>query len=155
MKVNIKPEDQRLKIMELKAELHKHVNLTDAKIIVSGGHGVGSKEGFGLLEELAGLLGAEVAGTRIAIEEGWLAPDRQVGQTGKSVSPELYIACGISGAIQHCAGMLGSKTIVAINTDPAAPIFSIADFAINEDLFKVIPELINTLKEREAGACSA
>jgi electron transfer flavoprotein alpha subunit/NAD-dependent dihydropyrimidine dehydrogenase PreA subunit len=149
LKVNIKSEDRRLNVVELKKELHKHVNLTEARIIVSGGHGVGSKEGFGLLEELAGLLGAEVAGTRIAVEEGWLTPDRQVGQTGKSVCPELYIACGISGAIQHSAGMLGSKTIVAINTDPAAPIFSIADFAINEDLFKVIPELIAALKVKE------
>ena len=151
LEVNIKSEDRRLNVLELKKELHKHVNLTDARIIVSGGHGVGSKEGFGLLEELAGLLGAEVAGTRIAVEEGWLTPDRQVGQTGKSVCPELYIACGISGAIQHSAGMLGSKTIVAINTDPAAPIFAIADFAINEDLFKVIPELIAALKVKEDG----
>jgi electron transfer flavoprotein alpha subunit/NAD-dependent dihydropyrimidine dehydrogenase PreA subunit len=149
LKVNIKPEDQRFNVLELKKELYKHVNLTDARIIVAGGHGVGSKDGFGLLEELAGLLGAEVAGTRIAVEEGWLPQDRQVGQTGKSVSPELYIACGISGAIQHSAGMLGSKTIVAINTDPAAPIFSITDFAINEDLFKVVPELIAALKTKE------
>ncbi len=149
LQVNIRPEDRRLNILELKKELYKHVNLTDARIIVAGGHGVGSKDGFGLLEELAGLLGAEVAGTRIAVEEGWLPQDRQVGQTGRSVSPELYIACGISGAIQHAAGMMGSKTIVAVNTDPAAPIFAIADFAITEDLFKVIPELITALKMKE------
>jgi electron transfer flavoprotein alpha subunit/NAD-dependent dihydropyrimidine dehydrogenase PreA subunit len=149
LQVNIKPGDRRLNILELKKELYKHVNLTDARIIVAGGHGVGSKDGFGLLEELAGLLGAEVAGTRIAVEEGWLPQDRQVGQTGKSVSPELYIAFGISGAIQHAAGMMGSKTIVAVNTDPAAPIFSIADFTINEDLFKVVPELIAALKSKE------
>ena len=146
MKVNIRPEDQRLRILELKRELRKIVDLTEARIIVSGGYGVGSKEGFKLLEELAGQLGAEVAGTRTAVEEGWITPDRQIGQTGKSVHPDLYIACGISGAIQHLSGIVWSKTIVAINTNPAAPIFTIADIAITEDLFKVIPELIAVLK---------
>jgi electron transfer flavoprotein alpha subunit len=154
VKVGLRPEDARLQVLELKKELRKKVDLTEAKIIVSGGNGVGSKEGFHLLEELAGLLGAEVGGTRIAVEEGWITQDRQVGQTGQSVCPDLYIACGISGAIQHRSGMAGAKTIVAINSDPNAPIFQIADIAINADMFKVLPELINCLRpgnDREAG----
>jgi electron transfer flavoprotein alpha subunit len=148
LKVNLRPEDTRLEILELKKELHKRVDLSDAKIIVSGGNGVGSKDGFRLIEALAELLGAEVGGTRIAVEEGWITQDRQVGQTGQSVCPDLYIACGISGAIQHRSGMAGAKTIVAINTDPNAPIFTIADIAIVGDLYRVVPELIAALKER-------
>jgi electron transfer flavoprotein alpha subunit/NAD-dependent dihydropyrimidine dehydrogenase PreA subunit len=146
IKVNLKAEDARLQIVELRKEAHKKVDLTEAKIIVAGGNGVGSKDGFRMLEELAALLGAEVGGTRIAAESGWITSDRQVGQTGQSVCPELYIACGISGAIQHRSGMAGAKTIVAINSDPNAPIFQIADIAINADLYKVVPELINALK---------
>jgi len=148
LEVRIAPRDLDVHIVELKKDAHKRVDLTEAKMIVAGGNGVGSREGFRLLEELAALLGAEVAGTRITVEEGWITPDRQVGQTGQSVCPELYIACGISGAIQHRSGMAGAKTIVAINTDPAAPIFSIADIAIVDDLNKVVPEMIKALKER-------
>jgi electron transfer flavoprotein alpha subunit/NAD-dependent dihydropyrimidine dehydrogenase PreA subunit len=146
LQVKTAPKDFRLQVLELKKLVHKRVDLTEAKIIVAGGNGVGSKEGFKLLEDLAAILGAEVAGTRITVEEGWITQDRQVGQTGQSVCPELYIACGISGAIQHRSGMAGAKTIVAINTDPAAPIFSIADIAIVDDLHKVVPELIKVLK---------
>jgi len=147
MGVKIVPKDLRLQVLELKAHVHKKVDLTEAKIIVAGGNGVGSREGFKLLEELAAVLGAEVAGTRITVEEGWITQDRQVGQTGQSVRPELYIACGISGAIQHRSGMSGTRTIVAINNDPNAPIFSIADIAIVDDLHKVVPEIIKALKE--------
>jgi electron transfer flavoprotein alpha subunit len=153
LKVDLRPGDARLSVLELKKEVGKRIDLTEAKIIVSGGNGVGSKEGFGLIEALAGVLRAEVAGTRIAVEEGWIAQDRQVGQTGQSVCPDLYIACGISGAIQHRSGMAGAKTIVAINSDPNAPIFTIADIAIVGDLFKVIPELVAALKERRVGRC--
>jgi electron transfer flavoprotein alpha subunit len=145
--VKMVPKDLRLQVLELKAHVHKKVDLSEAKIIVAGGNGVGSREGFKLLEELAAVLGAEVAGTRITVEEGWITQDRQVGQTGQSVRPELYIACGISGAIQHRSGMSGARTIVAINNDPNAPIFSIADIAIVDDLHKVVPEIIKALKE--------
>lgn len=146
--VKPQPRDLRLLVLELRKEGHKRVDLAEAKSIVAGGNGVGSREGFKLLEELAAILDAEVAGTRIAAESGWITPDRQVGQTGQSVSPELYIACGISGAIQHRSGMAGARTIVAINTDPNAPIFSIADIAIVDDLYKVVPEMIKALKQR-------
>jgi len=146
----IAPRDLALEVLELKKETAHKVNLTEAKIIVAGGNGVGSKEGFRHLEELAKLLGAEVGGTRIAVEEGWITQDRQVGQTGQSVSPELYFACGISGAIQHRSGMAGSKTIVAVNSDPNAPIFGIADIGMVGDLHKVIPEMIKAIKERRS-----
>ncbi|MGQ9583676.1 MAG: FAD-binding protein [Thermoplasmatota archaeon] len=144
--------DLRVEVVEVRREGRKRVDLSEARVIVAGGNGVGSKEGFRLLEELAELLGGEVAGTRIAVEEGWVTPDRQVGQTGQSVHPDLYIACGISGAIQHRSGMAGSRTIVAINTDPSAPIFQVADIAIHDDLFKVVPEIIGALRtQRGAG----
>lgn len=118
------------------------VNLEDAKIIVAGGRGVGSKENFKLIEELANVIGAELGGSRITIELNWLDPDRQIGQTGVTVSPKLYIACGISGAIQHIVGMENSEVIVAINKDPSAPIFNVAHYGIVGDLNEVIPILI-------------
>ncbi|NVM43696.1 MAG: electron transfer flavoprotein subunit alpha, partial [Candidatus Lokiarchaeota archaeon] len=110
------------------------VNLEDAKIIVAGGRGVGSKENFKLIEDLANALGAELGGSRITIELNWLEPDRQIGQTGVTVSPKLYIACGISGAIQHIVGMENSGVIVAINKDPSAPIFNVAHYGIVGDI---------------------
>jgi len=123
----------------------KTVNIKDADIIVAGGAGVGSKENFALIEELANLLGGEVGATRAAVDAGWALHERQIGQTGATVKPELYIACGISGAVQHRVGMLGSKKIIAINTDPNAPIFRFADYRIVGDLTKVIPKLIKVL----------
>ncbi|MBR2363588.1 MAG: electron transfer flavoprotein subunit alpha/FixB family protein, partial [Lentisphaeria bacterium] len=124
------------------------VNLKGAQIIVAGGYGVGSKENFKLIRDLADALGGEVAASRAAVDAGWISHDYQVGQTGVTVRPKLYIACGISGSVQHCAGMSESKKIIAINTDPGAPIFSVAHYGIIGDLNSVIPMMIKAFKAK-------
>ena len=139
------PGDLAVKLVEILAEQKEAVDFHQAKIIVAGGRGVGGAEGFKLLEELASALGAELGGTRVAVEEGWIPDERQIGQTGQTVRPELYIACGISGAIQHRAGILDSRYIAAINRDPDAPIFGISDFRLVGDLFKIVPALTRAL----------
>ncbi|MEJ2250984.1 MAG: FAD-binding protein [Candidatus Lokiarchaeota archaeon] len=142
-----KKQDSVNKILKIIDKKKVSVNLEEAEIIVAGGRGVGSKENFEIIRELAEVLGAEVAGSRVTIELGWIDQDRQVGQTGKTVSPKLYIACGISGAIQHLVGMQNSEIIVAINKDPNAPIFEVAHYGIVADLHEVIPVLIERVKK--------
>jgi electron transfer flavoprotein alpha subunit len=143
----VEEKDSVSKIVKVISKTKTSVNLEDANFIVAGGRGVGSREGFRIIEELAEVLDAELGGSRITVELNWLDPDRQIGQTGKTVSPKLYIACGISGAIQHIVGMQNSEIIVAINKDANAPIFNVAHYGIVGDLFTIIPVIIKELKK--------
>jgi electron transfer flavoprotein alpha subunit len=137
----------RTKLLDLIRDVSETIKLDEADIIVSGGRGLGKPENFKLLQELAKVLGAALGSSRPPVDEGWIPYSHQVGQTGKTVSPKVYIACGISGSVQHMAGMQTSETIIAINSDPDAPIFGIATYGIVGDLFKVVPVLIDKLKK--------
>ena len=147
VEVKLADSDIRTKVLEIVKAKKDIIDIAEADFIVSGGRGVGSKENFKLLEELAEALEGTVAGSRAAVESGWIEGAYQVGQTGKTVRPQIYIACGISGAIQHVAGMQDSDLIIAVNKDDSAPIMKIADYAIVGDLTKVVPELIAQVRE--------
>lgn len=152
IKVEFTADDMQVEVLEMVKEDKKQVNIEDAEILVSVGRGIGSKENLDKVNDLAKALKAEVSGSRAVIDNGWLDKDRQVGQTGKTVRPKLYLACGISGAIQHLSGMEDSEYIVAINKNPEAPIFNTADLGIVGDINKIIPELINELKKEQEGS---
>lgn len=148
IKINADNIKSRTKVVEtVKEASETALNLQEASIIVAGGRGVGGPKGFEILFELAEALGASIAASRAAVDEGWIPYRHQVGQTGKTVGPKLYIACGISGAVQHLVGMQSSDIIIAINKNPEAPIFNIANFGIVGDLFELIPLLTKKIKE--------
>ena len=149
-KVDFVPADMNVEIIEEVKETRKTVDITDAKVLVSGGRGIGSPEFVPVLQEAADVLGGIVSGSRPVIEAGWLSKERQVGQTGKTVRPNLYLACGISGAIQHVAGMESSEVVISINKDDNAAIFSVSDLGVVGDVKVILPKLIEAIKKVKA-----
>jgi len=150
VKVELKPEDIRTKPLELFKEAKSAVDLTQAPLIVAIGRGIKAPENIAKAEALAKVLGAELAASRPICDEGWLPMERQIGSSGQTVAPKLYLALGISGAIQHVVGMKGSRTIVAVNKDQKAPIFEIADYGIVADIFEIMPALTEELQKTKA-----
>ena len=146
-KVDLTPNDRFVEILEVVKSVSTIVDIAEAKILVSGGRGVGGPENFALLDDLAEVLGGTVSCSRAVVDSGWKPKDLQVGQTGKTVRPNVYFAIGISGAIQHVAGMEESDIIIAINKDPDAPIFDVADYGIVGDALKILPKLTEAIKE--------
>ncbi|EOU1463374.1 electron transfer flavoprotein subunit alpha/FixB family protein [Clostridium perfringens] len=146
VEIKFNSNDIRTKIVEIIKEHKDIVDISEANVLVAGGRGIGSEENFKILKELAEVMNGSIAASRAAVEKGWVDKDYQVGQTGKTVRPNIYVACGISGAIQHAAGMQDSDMIIAINKDANAPIMKIADYAIVGDVNKVVPEFIAQLK---------
>jgi electron transfer flavoprotein alpha subunit len=147
MAVDLEEKDFIIRILDIILSTKKQGRLEDAKIIVAGGHGVNNQKGFRILQDLSAELGAEVGASRAAVDAGWIGQDHQIGQTGKTVQPDLYIACGISGSIQHLAGMSKSKYVISINTDRKAPIVAASDVTFIGDLFQVVPMLTDKIRE--------
>ena len=144
--VNIKEEDTRVKVIETVRSVPEGVRLEEAERVIACGMGVGDAQGFETVREFAELLGAQVGATSLSVDAGWISEDHKIGQTGKTIRPRLYIGCGVSGAIQHSAGMINSGCIVAINTNPKAEIFNFADYGIVGDVNKIVPALIKELR---------
>lgn len=147
MTIDLDEKDFIIRVLDIVASTRRSLHLEDARIIVAGGHGVKNPQGFKILDDLAAELRAEVGASRAAVDAGWIGQDHQIGQTGKTVRPDLYIACGISGSIQHLAGMAQSKCVISINTDRKAPIVSASDVAFIGDLFQIVPVLTEKIRE--------
>lgn len=145
--ISLKEEDMRTKVLKIVKDITKKVNLAEAHVVVAGGKGMGDLQGFQLIHELADAIGATVGGTRDVVEAGWLPHEQQIGQTGETVTPKIYFAIGISGAIQHVVGMKNSEFIIAINKDPEAPIFDVATYGIVGDAMEIVPKLTQQFKE--------